>query len=104
MTNKNKLRPQLSVKLCWDKAAFEVRTSERISLNMNEVKQTLEQSKRHKILVYTPHIVILKSGDAETTLSKDGRMLIKKVSSENEATTLAKQILDTILSAQSLKP
>ena len=64
---------------------------------MNEVKQTLEESKRHEIIVYTPHIVILRSGKAETTLSRDGRMLIKKVTNEAEATQIAQQLLQIIL-------
>jgi ArsR family metal-binding transcriptional regulator len=104
MINKDDFQPQLFVKLCWDKTAFEVRTPKHLSLNMDEVKRTLEQSKQHKILVYTPHVVILKSGSAETTLSKDGRMLIKKVSNEAEATKVAKQILNTILDAMAFRP
>jgi len=88
--------PQLSVKLCSDRAAFEARTAKKLSLNMGEVKRTLEESKEHKIVVYTPHIIILKSGFAETTLSRDGRMLIKRVSNEAEATKLAQRILRTI--------
>jgi len=85
------------VKLCSDKAAFEAHPTRRLSLNMNEVKQTLEESKRHEIIVYTPHIVILRSGKAETTLSRDGRMLIKKVTNEAEATQIAQQLLQIIL-------
>jgi len=70
---------------------------------MNEVKRTLEESGEHKIVVYTPHIVVLRSGNAEATLSKDGRMLIKRVSNEAEATQVARQILRTILQ-RSFKP
>jgi ArsR family metal-binding transcriptional regulator len=85
------------VKLCSDKAAFEARPAKRLSLNMNEVKHLLEDSKGHEIIVYTPHILILRSAKAETTLSRDGRMLIKKVANEAEATQIAQQLLQIIL-------
>jgi len=93
----------LFVKLCSDKAAFEVRTKQQLALNMDEVKRTLEKSEEHKIVVYTPHVVILRSGTAETTLSRDGRMLIKRVSNEAEATQVARQVLRTIL-REAFKP
>jgi len=63
---------------------------------MAEVKQALERTEKYKILVETPHMLILKGGEAETTLSKDGRMLIKKVSNEAEATEVARQIVQAI--------
>ncbi len=97
MTRESQSPLQLFVKLCSDKAAFEARTARKLSLNMDQVKRTLEESREHKIVVHTPHIVILKSGCAETTLSRDGRMLIKRVSNEAEATKVARQILRTIL-------
>jgi len=97
MTSEDESPLPLIVKLCSDNAAFEVRTTRRLTLNMDEVKRTLEESGEHKISVYTPHIVILRSGSAETTLSRDGRMLIKRVSNEAEATQVARQILRMIL-------
>ena len=97
MTSEDKSPLPLFVKLCSDKAAFEVRTKQGLSLNMDEVKRRLQESAEHKIIVHTPHIVILKSGNAETTLSRDGRMLIKRVSNEAEATEVAHQILRIIL-------
>jgi len=97
MTHKDELPIPLFVKLCSDKAAFEVRTKRNLSLSMNEVKRRLEESREHKIIVYTPHVVILRSGNTETTLSRDGRMLIKKVSDEAQAIEVATQILKTIL-------
>lgn len=97
MTDKDKSPVRLLVKLCSDKAAFEARPMKNLSLNMDKTKQTLEKSKKHEIVIYTPHMLILRIGKAETTLSKDGRMLIKKVSSETEATQVANHILRTIL-------
>ncbi len=90
---------RLFIKLCSDKAAYEARTAKKLSLNMDETKRALQKSKEHQIVVFTPHILILRSGKAETTLSRDGRMLIKRVSSESEAARVAQQILQQVLKA-----
>jgi len=94
---------QVSVRLCSDKAAFEARPAHRLSLNMSEVKRTLERSEEHEIVVYTPYMLILKIGKVEITLSRDGRMLIRRVSNEVEAAQVARQIFRTILK-ETLKP
>lgn len=86
----------LIVKLCSDKAAFEAKPIKTLSINMHIAKQKLETSGQ-KILIYTPHMIILRNNKAETTLSKDGRMLIKRASNEAEATQVAQQILTAIL-------
>lgn len=87
---------RILVKLCSDKAAYEARISQKLSIHMPAAKQALEKAKEHEILIYTPHILIIRSQKAETTLSKDGRMIIKRVSSESEAAKVAQQILQTV--------
>jgi len=99
MTTREEASIPLLVRLCSDKTAFEVRTQRKVSLNMEKVRQLFEACRDPKILVYTPHMIILRSGRAETTLSKDGRMLIKKVANESEATQVARRILRTALTA-----
>lgn len=94
---RKKTNPGLVVRLCSDKAAFEAKPIKNLSINMDNAKQKLESSGQNKILIYTPHMIILRSNRAETTLSKDGRMLIKRVSNEAEATQVAQQILATII-------
>ena len=89
----------LLVKLCSDKAAYEVRVQSKLVFNMQKVKELLQAGHIHEIIVYTPHMIILRSGGAEATFSRDGRMLIKKVSNEAEATQMANRILQTVLSA-----
>ncbi len=87
----------VTVKLCSDKAAFEARAIKNVSLNMGEVEERLRSSKLHKIILSTPHIIILRTGTVETTLSRDGRLLIKKVQNEAKAARLAQGILQVIL-------
>ena len=96
MHYRDEAQPRLLVKLCSDRSAFEARPVKQMTLDMSRVKQALEQRGLHEIVVDTPHIIIVRSGEAETTLSRDGRMLIKRVSDEDEATRVANQILDAI--------
>jgi ArsR family metal-binding transcriptional regulator len=97
LTSSTKHPIPFTVKLCSDKAAFEVRANRKVSLNMGEVEKRLRSSKLHRIVLCTPHMIFLRSGTAETTLSKDGRLLIKKVQNEAEAKHLAQEILQVIL-------
>ncbi len=92
----NHQQPAITVKLCSDRASFEARATRQMSLNMNDVKRKLEESGKHHIMIYTPHLLIFTSGKAETTLSKDGRMLIKRVQNQTEAEQLALEILHTV--------
>jgi len=103
MTNEKKFSIPLFVKLCSDKAAFEVRTQRKVFFNMDKVRQLFEACHDSEVVVYTPHMIILRSGKAETTLSRDGRMLIKRVANESEATQIARKILRIALRA-TLKP
>ena len=95
MTNSEDPIP-LMVKLCADKAAFDARIQRRVLFDMKKVKQEAEDCRDLEIVVYTPHLIILKFETAEITLSKDGRMLIKKVANESEAKQIAQKILRTV--------
>jgi len=103
MNNEEKSPMPFFVKLCSDGAAFEVRIQRKVFFNMDKVRQLFEACHDFEIVVYTPHMIILRSGRAETTLSKDGRMLIKRVANESEATQIARKILRIALRA-ALKP
>jgi len=96
--------PRYFVKLCSDKAAFEVKFSQKLRLDMPSVKKAFEDSKRYEIILYTPHIMILKSGkEAEITFSKDERMLIKNVSSKDQAEAIAESVLRVALKTRSIR-
>lgn len=69
----------------------------KVCFNMDKVQQLFETSQDPRIVVYTPQIIILRSGNVEATLSRDGRMLIKRVSNESEAVQVANKILATAL-------
>jgi len=90
----------LLVRLCSDKAAFEVLVLRKVVFNLNDAKQRLEKASECKIRVYTPHLMILRWGTAEVTLSRDGKMLIKWVRDENEARLVACRVWQTIAKTQ----
>lgn len=78
MREKHKCLPRYLIRLCSDKAAFEVKFSQKLRLDMSSIKKAFGTSKHYEILVYTPHITTLKSKiGVEITFSKDGRTLIK---------------------------
>lgn len=95
MTNKRELTIPFSVRLCSDKAAFEVRIQRKIFFNMDHLERLLRSGK-NEIIVSTPHILIFRTGDAEVTLSKNGRMLVKRVKSERDAAAVAQRILRVV--------
>ena len=98
MMEEEKLSQLLFVKLCSDKAAFDARLTKRVHFSMNRLKELLEAEKVHKILVYTPHIMVIRSCKGpEVTVSSDGRMLIRKVADITEAQYVAKEILQIVL-------
>jgi len=92
MTSEKRPFIPFSVRLCSDKSAFEAKTQRRISLNLAKVGQLLRSTKENEIVVDTPHILIFRSKGAEVTLSRNGRMLIKKVHDEKEATAVASEV------------
>lgn len=68
---------------------------------MDEAKRLFEGTGNYEILVHTPYIMVLKNPKGvEVTLSKNGRMLIKRISNENEARAVALDILQIALKAQ----
>jgi len=93
MTNQPQTPIPFFIRLCSDKAAFEVQVKQKMLFRMDAVKKLFETAENHEIIVYTPHIMVFRSRGAEVTLSKDGRILIKKVRDENEAMSVANEVL-----------
>ncbi len=86
------------IKLCSDKAAYEVKLQRKIDLPMEHLKHLFETTKRYEIVMYTPYITVIRNRHgAEVTLSKDGRILIKEVFVESEARDIAENLLSILL-------
>jgi len=100
MENKHKSITSFFVKLCSDKAAYEVKLQRKIYFKMDRLKKLFEATEEYELVVYTPHITIIKScKGAEVTFSKDGRILIKKVLNKSEAEAIAEDVLQIALEA-----
>jgi len=100
MENEHKSILPFFVKLCSDKAAYEVKLQRKIFFTMDRLKQLFEATGEYELVVYTPHITIIKScKGAEATFSKDGRILIKKVLNKSEAEAIAEDVLQIALEA-----
>jgi len=96
-----KSQAPLLIRLCSEKTAFEVQMQQRISFNMDGVKRLFEAISGYEIVVHTPYILVLKNKKGtEITLSKNGRMLIKRVPDQKEAIAVAQDILQVALKAQ----
>jgi len=100
MENKHKSITSFFVKLCSDKAAYEVKLQRKIYFKMDRLKKLFEATEEYELVVYTSHITIIKScKGAEVTFSKDGRILIKKVLNKSEAEAIAEDVLQIALEA-----
>lgn len=93
MEPKEQLKIPFVVKLCSDKAAFEVRIQQRVSFDMTNLERLLTSVKENEIIVNTPHIIIFRTSKAEVTMSRNGRMLIKRVREERDAAAIAREVL-----------
>lgn len=88
------------VKLCSDRAAYEVKLQRKIYFSMDRLKQFFESSEKYELIVYTPYITIVKEcNGAEVTFSRDGRILVKKVLSKREAEAIAADVIKIALRA-----
>jgi hypothetical protein len=82
-----------NLKLCSDKAAFEVKSKKSIKLNLQEIGEELAILAKMKIRVILPVILILEGNEGHSiTIYPSGRMLLRKFASEESA----RQIVMTI--------
>lgn len=100
MADGDRKQISLFVKLCSDKAAFEARPQRRVTFDMNRLQELFRTTEEYEITMHTPHIIFLKNRRGrEITFSKDGRMLLRKVSNESEARKLACDVFNLALDA-----
>jgi hypothetical protein len=99
MTPRKELSIPFSVRLCSDKAAFEIRIQRKITFDMAKLESLLKSRKESVIIVSTPHILVFRTGEAEVTLSRNGRMLVKRVRKEEDAAAVARRVLQVVSKA-----
>jgi hypothetical protein len=75
-----------NLKLCSDKAAFEVKSKKRVKLDLLEIGDELATLTRMKIRVSLPVILILEGNEGQSiTIYPSGRLLLRKFASEESA-------------------
>lgn len=101
MWKENKTVEPFFVKLCSDRAAYDVKLRRKNYFDMYRLKQLFEAAEEYELLVYTPHIIIIKNcKEVEVTFCKDGRILIKKVLNRREAEAVAEDVLQIASEAE----
>jgi len=88
---------QFSVKLCSDKAAYEIKSSFR-RLDLESLAERAESSKLFAVIFRTKHLLVMRSlQGAEITASSDGRILVRRISSEDEVRQVASQLFSSLI-------
>ena len=87
---------QLFFRLCSDHLSIEAIPKRKIRINFQKMKE--QSVENHEVLMWTPHFVILKNqGGQEITLRPDGRMVVRKSTSEAVARQSAAEMLAFLL-------
>ena len=74
------------IKLCSDGAAFEVKSKNRVKLDLTSISEDLATKMKMKIRVSLPVILILEGDDGRSiTIYPSGRLLLRKYPSEETA-------------------
>jgi len=86
---------QLYFRLCSDHLSIEAIPRRPIRIDFQGIRNS--PSDEVELLMWTPHFAVLRSKEGgEVTVRKDGRMVIRNVSSEDAARKTAARILKVI--------
>ena len=86
----------LFFKLCSDHLSIEAIPRKPVTIDLNAIKNRSLQ--KHELMMWTPHFVVLKNRSGqEITLRRDGRMVVRKASSEQVARDAAMEVMSLVL-------
>jgi len=87
---------QLYFRLCSDHLSIEAIPKTSIRINFQKMRE--QSVENHELVMWTPHFVILKNQSGqEITLRPDGRMVVRKSTSEAVARQSAAEMLAFVL-------
>jgi hypothetical protein len=90
------------IKLCSDGVAFEVKSKDRVKLDLVSVDEELATLMEMKIRVSLPVILILEGDDGRSiTIYPSGRLLLRKFPSEKSAQQAATLLSPRLYSPES---
>ncbi len=82
------------IRLCSDRAAYEAVPRKRAKVKIMSLKRSLQVRGDSEITLCTPQFMVVKRQDnIEVTIVDDGRMIIRNVSSKEEARRIAEMML-----------
>ena len=86
----------LFFKLCSDHLSVEAIPRKPLAVNIEGMKgQPIHE---HELMMWTPHFVVLKNrAGQEITLRRDGRMIVRKASSEQVAHAAATDVVSLVM-------
>ena len=91
----NEKLEQIYFKLCSDHLSIEAIPRTRTKVDFIRMRDHLPQE--YEILMWTPHFAVLRThGGVEITLRRDGRMIVRKSSSETVAQKVAVDLIRLI--------
>lgn len=80
--------------LCSGGTAYEARPQIKTKIKLDVLLEAIRMQPNYEILAYTPYMLIVKtSTGAEISTTRQGKLLIKRVESEEEARTATYEIL-----------
>ena len=86
---------RLFLKLCSDHLSIEAIPRQSTKIDLTKLRA--ESIAGHELLLWTPHFVVLRNEEGhEITLRRDGRMIIRKASSEQIAARTADEVMGVV--------
>ena len=80
--------------LCSGGTAYEARPQIKTRIKLDALLETIRKNPNYEVLAYTPYMLIVKTKKgAEISATRQGKLLIKRVESEEEARTVTYDIL-----------
>ena len=89
------------VRLCSDKAAYEVVPRSRLKVDLARLRRSLESSGNCEVTLWTRQLMVVKKTDAtEITIVSDGRLIIRNVADEEAARKIAETMLPGLMASK----
>ena len=86
---------RLFLKLCSDHLSIEAIPRQSTRVDLTRLKDGSIAG--HELMLWTPHFVVMRNEEGhEITLRRDGRMIIRKASSEETAARTANEVMDAV--------
>jgi hypothetical protein len=96
MTNFQENHVPLFFKLCSDHLSVEAIPRKALGIDLEAMKG--KPIREHEVMMWTPHFVVLRNTSGqEITLRRDGRMVVRKASTEQVARDAAMGVMSLVL-------